>query len=397
MLNRKLLRVVFVSLVPVVAVTPPAFAASEAKDLRSGLAAVAQVIKQVLAQESEDAIAIGPFVGPTSAGPGIVQMLAEELKKVQVSVKDKTKYTIRGEFEFSKADQSLKIDAKIVENPGGSTVLDLNFPPVNEGTDVKSAGIQKGKIEIETKDERSMLALAGVNVAIPADARAEERKGMIFDGVKEPASQVVGGTKLVAVASSGARSPYGLEVVVGGQPRTIAQSKDDPEPSVKIDRGEVYEVRIVNDSENDAAVELRIDGVSSFAFSKFRATKGPTKGEPLYNHWIIPAKSTAVIKGWHVDNSKVSSFLVGEFGEGAALLNSLPKDTSKFGTISATFSAAWPANEQPPKDEPPRRRKGPNLPTLGPPKDQASKEVKRIVGVPRASVSVRYSKSTDGA
>jgi hypothetical protein len=370
--------------------------AAEAKDLRTGIAAVAQVIKDILDQDKLDSIAIGPFIGPTSAGPGIAQILSEELAKKQVGVKDKAALTIRGEFEFVKDKQSLQITAKIVDRFGG-TVQDLNFPEIVEGRDVKRAAVEKGKIEIQTKDEGSLLAVAGVNVGIPTDARPEERNGMIFDSLKDPASQVVGGTKLVALTAGGARGPYGIEILVDGKPRPITQSKDEPEPNVRIARGETYELRVVNDSDYDAAVDLRIDGVSDFAFSEFRQTEGPKKGQPLYDHWIVAARQTLEIKGWHKNNQSVDSFLVTEFAKGAAaqLLSAANKDTSKFGTVSAVFSAAWPADSSAPPDEPPLKKGVPNLTGVGPPKEQQSKEVRRFVGIPRASVSVRYSKPTN--
>ena len=157
-------------------------------------------------------------------------------------------------------------------------------------------------------------------------------------------------TRLVALTSAGTKSPYGIEIVVDHQPRPIVQSKAEPEPFVKIDRGEAYEVRLVNGSDYDAAVDLRIDGVSSFAFSDMRQTEGPKKGEPLYDHWIVPAGKTVLIKGWHKDNKTVDSFLVMEFAKGAAarLLNALPKDTAKFGTICATFLGRLAGRERPP-------------------------------------------------
>ena len=110
------------------------------------------------------------------ARTGIVQVLSEGAAKRQVTVKEQAPLTIRGEFLFSKANQSLQITAKIVDRFGG-IVQDLNLPEVAEGTNVKGAGLEKGKIEIETKDERSLLALAGVNLAIPPDARPAERNG----------------------------------------------------------------------------------------------------------------------------------------------------------------------------------------------------------------------------
>src|SRR5438105_1355863 len=70
-------------------------------DLRSELADVAKNIKQLLDGRNEDSIAVGQFTGPpnfpTSAGPGITQVLTEELQKVGIQVKQRANLGIKGE------------------------------------------------------------------------------------------------------------------------------------------------------------------------------------------------------------------------------------------------------------------------------------------------------------
>src|SRR5947209_8150569 len=70
--------------------------------LREELTGVAKNIKKFLDGRMEEAIAIGQFSGPasfpTSSGPAIVQTLTEELKKLGVTVKQRAKFGIKGEY-----------------------------------------------------------------------------------------------------------------------------------------------------------------------------------------------------------------------------------------------------------------------------------------------------------
>src|SRR4051794_16341987 len=77
-------------------------AASASDELRAGVADIAKSIKQLLDGKGEDSIVVGAFTGPanfpTSAGPGIQQVLAEELQKLGVTVKKRARFGIKGEY-----------------------------------------------------------------------------------------------------------------------------------------------------------------------------------------------------------------------------------------------------------------------------------------------------------
>ena len=81
------------------ATTATARASSE---LRGGVAEIAKSIKQLLDGKGEDSIVVNSFTGPanypTSAGPGIQQILAEELAKLAIAVKKRAKLGIKGEY-----------------------------------------------------------------------------------------------------------------------------------------------------------------------------------------------------------------------------------------------------------------------------------------------------------
>jgi hypothetical protein len=167
----------------------------------------------------------------------------------------------------------------------------------------------------------------------------------------------------------------------GYEPRTV--DLEEGLAFVKINRDEVYGIRIINDSPMDAAVVITIDGVNIFAFSEHKD----------YKHYIIAAGTRPIIKGWHRNNKISDEFLVGDFSKSAAA--SLLPNGGAIGTITATFAAAWPPNQPAPADELLLATRGNNATIVGPPVSQEFNEVRRHTGRVRAAISVRYSKPDD--
>jgi hypothetical protein len=108
--------------------------------LRKELGKYAEEIKKLLAGQGKDSIDIGEFTGPatpiTSAGPGIQQILIEELKARKVTVKSGAELYIKGEYLVD--DDSDKTRDRIVlrllsvvRDKRGKTLL-------NWDTDIKS-------------------------------------------------------------------------------------------------------------------------------------------------------------------------------------------------------------------------------------------------------------------
>jgi len=346
-------------------------------EMRKELAEVAKSLKQLLDGQNEDAIAVGQFQGPanfpTSAGPGIAQMLTEELQKLGKTVKARAKYGVKGEYRAteipSESEPRLKLLAvKIkgtVEDEFGKVITDFSF-------------------ERTVKSESAFVELMGAPVDLPPSLLPEKRDKRLRESLTKPHTHLAG-TRISASDDAN----YAIELLVNGKPR--AAKDDDGLAFVKIDRGETYAVRLINNSDLEAGVHLAIDGLNVFTFSELRLKEGPKKGEPQYSVWIVPPKSSVLIKGWHRNNEVSDSFLVTEYAKSAAAsINS----TANIGTITASFSASWPMDQLPPKDEPPKK-KGitPGDGTgFGPPVEMKVTGVKRNVGAIREAVSVRYSK-----
>lgn len=141
-------------------------------------------------------------------------------------------------------------------------------------------------------------------------------------------------------------------------------------------------MRLINTSEHKAAVDLRIDGVSSFAFSD-------TGSE----FWVVEPKSHVDIIGWHKDNMTTTEFkVVGDFADSAAAKLHL-KPSASIGLITAAFRAAWKKDTTPPEDEPKlladlgatRRATG-----FGKDVGFRTAQVDLVIGQVRDIISVRY-------
>ena len=157
------------------------------------------------------------------------------------------------------------------------------------------------------------------------------------------------------------QSPYAIELLVCNQqdarplradyytdPNRVTrqefQLSDGTKAFAKADlkQGELYAVRLHNQSETDVAVRLNIDGLSSFEFSEiasYRAT----------DVWIIPRRSSGTVYGWHRTNEQSDSFEITHLPESA--IGRMGAPTAKTGTIQAIFFQAWTQDETPPPGE----------------------------------------------
>jgi len=347
-------------------------AANEA--LRPPLAEMAKQIRDLLKGRGEDAIFVGAFTGtvgkaraPASAGPGIKQVLVEELQKLGVRVKNDANLEIKGDYRDVQDDDSERVALRLqasVLNRAGDAVVVLG---------------KKLVLDAEIEDRDALVQVLGVSKPdFGAGLTAEKECAEIRARLNRPSVSLTG-TRIAADA----KSPYALEILVkaskGYQARKPAE--ETGLAYVPLGRDEVFAVRLLNDSEHDAAVELTLDGLSVFAFSD-------NKG---YRHVIVPKKGSVLIKGWHRTNSASDEFMITHYAKSAAAERLGNLDQT--GTITATFAAAWDPKESPPRDESNKFR-DPFNPAVGRgnPVKAVFKEVVRDHGRVRDVVSVRYKK-----
>ncbi len=304
-------------------------------------------------------------------------MLTEELQKLKVTVKTRAELGLKGEYRLTEVPAENMDDARLgrkvlalkvqaaIEDSFGNSLLDVDFQRTIRGAD-------------------GVAGMIGLTASLDPRATEIERDRELRKQLTDPKPSV-----MKSVIRSRSDSPCGIEILVNDQPSEA--SEKEGLAFVGIARGETYGVRLINDSDQEMAVSLRIDGLSMFAFSEVRYTEGPRKGEPRYTTVIIGPRKLVIVSGWHMNNEKTDKFLVTEYAKSAA---GTLKHTANLGTITASFQASWPEGEPAPKDEPGRARGtgGGDATGFGPRIDLKYQEVKRNLGVIRDVVSVRYTK-----
>lgn len=355
--------------------------------LRNEMAGVAESVAQILDSRNQTTVALGPFTGPSdneTAGPGLQHLLREQLKRFDVSIDPAAEMAVRGTYRAEPSADGLTLRIR-------TTLVDANDRPLVE---INSSGIadhpvRSGQLNSTVKNELAALSVMQPTANLPSDIPPKDRANLVMSALSgEENPPRIRGTVVFASASS----PYGMEVIVDGKPRKPELRKGLV--FIDIQRGEEYEVRLVNNSRHRAAARLMIDGLSSFSFSEVRIEEGPRAGEPAYDNWIIPPFGRGSIPGWHKRNrgeGNFQAFKVTQYADSAAAIF---KQTSDLGTITAVFSAAWDADKDPPADlkEPPRSRSGSDATGFGRPKTGIVKPVRVQTGVVRSVVSIRYTR-----
>lgn len=347
-------------------------------DLRPEVGRMAEQIAKELAKHALREIAVGEFTGPANwqvgGGRGIAELLAQELKQHGLTVKaPPCEVAVKGEYEANQDEDTRQLTAKIsavVRQRSGKVLLTFDQPiddPVKNaallGVDVQFPRAKPEQGKIPTLDEK---------------AQAEAvRKAM-----NQPTVHIKDG-----IVRAAADSPYAVEFLVAPrskakyEPRK-AQKPDTDFAFVEMHKGEVYAVKLINDSAYPAAVTLTIDGLSMFVFSEMKHAE---TGRPRYSQVIVPAGQSVLILGWHQTNRKSKEFLVVDFPQGAAAALQSP---GRVGVITASFAAAWEDATHRPPDEP-AAPKG-KATAAGTPVDAEYSEVDFKTGVIRATVNVRY-------
>ncbi len=351
------------------------------QEMRKELTELAKGIKSFLDSRNAESIAMGQFSGPanfpTSAGPGLVQVLTEELQKLKVTVKTRAEFGLKGEYRLTEIPAENMDDARL-----GRKVLALKIQAaIEDGFGNKQVDVD---FQRTIRGADGVAGMIGLTASLDPRATEIERDRELRKQLTDPKPSIKS-----TVIRSRPDSPCGIELIVNDQPREAIEKEGLA--YVGITRGETYGVRLYNDSDQEMAVSLKIDGLSMYAFSELRYTEGPRSGEPRYTTVIIAPHKAVTIPGWHVTNEKSDKFLVMEYAKSAAGgLN----HTANLGTITASFQACWPEGEPAPKDEPGRARGtgGGDATGFGPRIDQKYQEVKRSLGVIREVVSVRYTK-----
>jgi hypothetical protein len=362
---------------------PVASAFGQASDgLQPQLAPVARDIASMLKAEGEQSVTVGAFVAPpqreAGTGLGISVRLTEELKKLGIKVSRRARLGVQGKFAVApnrKGHLVGRITVEVVD-ASGKMLKDFKQEVHFHGTSDK---LGPDSIVGDLDGICVIAALTAPTVELPPDKNQKARHKILDEHLKDPHA-FLDGTRIRA----GTKSPYAIEIVVGGKARPARD--EDGLAFLLLKRDEVYAVRLINDSDHDAAVALSIDGLGLFTFNEEGAN---------FVHVMVPARKAALIPGWYRTRKKVDSFKVVGYAESPAARLLAPAE--KVGTITAAFAVAWKKDAEPPADELAARlmlNRGERLATgRGPERDIQATQVERHIGLVRAVVSVRYSRN----
>lgn len=345
--------------------------------LRTELRLLAQDIAKIVVKKGGGSLAIGEFVGSVEvvghSGPGIQLTLSEELRAAGLELDNQNH-----RFEISGRYQPFHDTAQNRTKSGGNPQEATNLNAI------KLVALITDKETGEPLFERptgrlifgidTVSAMEGLNRSNPPLRDPKRISDSIAQARREPQIDVQG-TQI-----KGKTGQYALEVIVKqagnyvARPVTLNQDK----PFVELRTQDIYGVRLINNSSHEAAVDLRIDGVNSFAFSSTGST-----------YWIVAPHSHSDILGWHRDNSITTEFkVVNNFPDTAAARLNL-KPSARIGLITASFSACWQKNADRPADEPDGDGRGTGF---GDDIQFKTKHVERIIGQSRDNLSIRYEK-----
>jgi hypothetical protein len=347
--------------------------------LKAELADVSKKIKETMGATP---VKVGEFAGPrrlqSSGGPGIAKALTDALKKQKVKVDDNAQYTLDGDFTDFNDEQSGRLAVRITLRLRGPRDFNLVLARTIVPKDAQDTSVQD---------------LLGVSTSLPASSSDQERDDLIRASLKEPAVTIAG-TRVSARKGS----PYSVEVQVQENGAYVSKTPESVQGRafIRMQRNDVYAIRLINESNFDAAVTLTIDGLNVFAFSEVK----DATGDPRFGHLILPKQRAAVIKGWYMTNDKIASFLVTDLPKSAG---GKLRNSSSVGTITASFAVAVPKGAKLPADEPKTRAVAPaeesksravdpNATGLGTEAGTQFRETDRVFGVVRDTISIRYSK-----
>jgi hypothetical protein len=332
-------------------------------------------------EQGVETVAVGDFSvsARLNASGGLVvgNTWIDVLEELKLKVDRNARMEISGRISRGevKGLNSLKVQVKVEDTRTGRSLLEFDVDVVDAATIMRVAG---GTGDISGRDRKEQSDKVGKNLENPS----------VEVGTRPGAGAA--GTRI----APGRESPYAIELLVkreAGDYRPAAATVLDGQAFITLRKGQVYAVRLINDSDRDAAVVLAIDGLSMFAFADSAGERDA--------RIIVPRRAQTAITGWFRNDGPNGSneFLVAPQAE-AAVARQLPPSPAKVGMVTAEFSVAWPVGSPTPPGESEDITHDDGLATaLGKPIDQPFQKVEYLFGKPKAAVTVRYNRSVEPA
>lgn len=372
--------------------------ASLTTDLDSELASFAKRTAAFLKQQEQSQISVGTIMGVGKAsipgGPGIAKKLQQVLAQEKgVAINDIATWTVQGTMIFGDGtggELNRGENATLTTRELSLTIL---FQLINTKTQAKI----EDKVVITKLSQLPTITGATFQTSPSADVK-ESRQSFVQGLTAEPFIDPKSPSRVRVSADS----PYSLELrakPIGAE--TSARgipiaSKIEQRPGVMatamqpfalstIEKNQVYEVVVGNESEREIAVAITIDGIDVFSFTE---NINPETKKSLFTHFVVAPHSELVVPGWQktIDpkrDDNFLAFLVTEYGKGAS--SKLFPQKAIDGSVGAVTIAISKSYLPTDGAKSARAETG-----FGPPVKQDQKPVQRAIDPPHAFVTIRY-------
>jgi len=213
--------------------------------------------------------------------------------------------------------------------------------------------VEKAAIQVTLKDR------TGTPVGEPISATVDgiEALTLLFPGLVPPGKKgIVIEPKMVVKKTrvfGNEAGKFAVEVLVADGPsektklgdyRLLEPKVDEGLARVDIKRTQAYAVKVHNLTDEDAAIELMIDGVSMFEFCEERLTDN----SPKVKYFFLRKGTSRVIRGWYLNDKTTDLFYLTERDKSAGYSRMMLRE---IGTITVRFHTAWEKPAERPKDE----------------------------------------------
>lgn len=264
---------------------------------------------------------------PGGGGAGFVEFFKEDLAPNGILIDRKAPLIVDARLELNEDSPGAILVASVL-NKNGREIYAFNSRPIID-------------------DPKDLAELVGIPVGFGPEGDSKKResrfredldRGTFFVGTR-------GGLTPGSILFSDRNKGFGICLRVNGTSRPV--KNHDGLPYIALQRGETYELILINNTDTEVAANVKIDGVNVFHFSDDDARR--PDGQRL-KYWVLAPRSETSVKGWFKNHSSQLAFRITPVQEGAAAAAGISLED--VGLVTASFHASWTGDSERPRDEP---------------------------------------------
>ncbi|HMO14681.1 MAG TPA: hypothetical protein PKD64_12755 [Pirellulaceae bacterium] len=273
---------------------------------------ISRQLEQQLRSASARSIFVRHFRGPGSNELQITNLLTQSLER-----------------QFPIGPGGAEIEGRVRSLPGANDGPASGYR-ITVSVETQS-GIELPGVSVDVmNDIEANMKLKESGAVRPQPPREEGRSVDPIRLQKPPISDLIVGSRIYAAPGS----PYSMEILVRDPDGNFVPRQPFIEQDaivVKLERGEVYRVRVFNDSVYEAFAFLNIDGLGRFALSH--------DPQQRRNIDLVKTKANRDFVGYYLTPDRAASFMVGSYEDSVA--KRVLGDAPDIGTISVAFGCTW--------------------------------------------------------